>query len=466
MTCMLLEKPDAVFIHIPKCAGTSIRALWDYRIKGRAFGHVPKDWRDKPAFAVIREPRSRFLSAVRMFKFGNSDHESYYQRPVWPELTIEIALKVLQDDKIPFDRAQRNLEGNFKHHIIAQTHPYNCLDQADFILRQENLTQDFDKLRQRFGFTGTLPHVRKAEAVSNKLLPTEAETRQIKAAFHEDYAQLGYNPDSHETGPVALPPASTPTFWSLWPFFFSDQRAAIKRAGIVLPEEDVDLIPFAERKITGQSGGTWPGRERDLNKHFHRLLPEFIGRSWLSFLLACCIVTIRRTQGNGPGIVLFHRIITEHYHQICPDLNTRWLVSVCDTLVDHGTNPTQRAIGLSGSLLANTVKLSETERRLFYPKRPWPPKAHANKLNNPMFDGVIAFWLGKGDMIRNLFDRIGTISEDDPVAGSFVAEIMMRMMQHDTVFRRISEISNNSKALPLVDERVRKKLERIAQRWL
>jgi len=81
--------------------------------------------------------------------------------------------------------------------------------------------------------------------------------------------------------------------------------------------------------------------------------------------LICCIVMIRRTEGSGPGMVLFQRIISEHTDQICSELNTRWLVSVCDTFADHGQTPAQRAIGLAGSLLANTVKLYETENSNF-----------------------------------------------------------------------------------------------------
>ncbi len=52
-----------------------------------------------------------------MFKFGNPDYPGPYNAPVWPDLTVDIALAVLEDDKVPFDRSQRYLEANFKHHI-------------------------------------------------------------------------------------------------------------------------------------------------------------------------------------------------------------------------------------------------------------------------------------------------------------------------------------------------------------
>ena len=147
MTNFRLEDPDAVFIHIPKCAGTSVQALWDHKVTRRTFGHIPAEWQQKPSFAVVRNPETRFLSALRMFKFGNPGFKGSYQTPVWPDLTIDTALAVLADSEVPFDRAQRYVAANLKHHIIAQTHPFNCLFHADTVLRQGNRAQDFETLR-------------------------------------------------------------------------------------------------------------------------------------------------------------------------------------------------------------------------------------------------------------------------------------------------------------------------------
>ena len=464
MTCHLLRNPDAVFIHIPKCAGTSVQALWEGRIANRAFGHIPPEWRDKPSFAVIRDPQARFLSALRMFKFGAPDHPGHYSQPVWPELTIGLALDILDDEKIPFDRAMRYLEANLKHHIVAQTHPYNCLRLADTILRQETLAADFDTLRTKFGFKGALPQLRQTPETGAGLVPTEAERNRIHAAFQEDYQQLGYEPGSTNRGSIALTPRSDPTLWDLWPGFFCDRNIPVEESATALPDDRVDLDIFARDTIRGKRGGTWPGRSENVNQHFHQLLPEFVGRSRLAHLLACCIVAIRKTKGRGPGLALFHRIIAEHTDQICSELNSRWLASVCDTLADHGQTGSQRALGLCGSLLASTVKLSETERRIFHPARPWPPKARLND-GGPLFDGVIGFWLEKGDMVKNLLQRIESVQKDDPIAGQFVLQLMYRLIQHDTVFRRITDLAG-TKLPPLVEDSVKARLERIAKNRL
>lgn len=467
MTCFLFKNPDAVFVHIPKCAGTSVRALWNAEPRSLAFGYLPENWRGIPIFSVVRHPETRFLSALRMFKYGNPTHPGHYRKPAWPDLTIEIALDVLADDNIPFDRSQRYLEANFKHHIIAQTHPYNCLHEADFLLRLENMAQDLEKLSPLFGFRPTLPHLRLSENPPEKTSISPQQRTRIQAAFADDYRLLGYLPDPGDYGgfgEIMLQKHKRNTIFQAWPFFYSSKLYSKRDINACLPADDADLTLFSQVPIAGKKGKTWPGRTDDLNKHFHKLLPEFVGCSHLAFLLACCIVVIRKSNGSGPGLTLFHRIIAEHTDEICSELNTRWLVSVCDTLADHGKNGTQKALGLCGSLLANTAKLVETERVLFQIPRPWPPKRRTAE-NRKLFDGVIGFWVEKGDMIENMFTRIENVGREDPVAGAFVGEVLLRLIRFDTVFNRMMQIIGQ-KPLPLADPERIERLTRLTRRWL
>jgi len=231
-----------------------------------------------------------------------------------------------------------------------------------------------------------------------------------------------------------------------------------------LPDIDVDLELFASEKLIGNPGKTWPGRNRDINKHFHNLVPEFVNRSRLAHLLACTIVTIRKTNGSGPGLMLFNKIIDNHLDHICLELNTRWLTSVCDTLADCGRNDAQKALGLCGSILANTIKLSETELKVFHTKRPWPPNAKVRS-EVRLFDGLISFGIEKGDMIANLFERIEKASQYDTIGGRVVAEIAQRLIEHNTLFRRFLIISGSGQ-IPTMPRRLRNRLEKIAETYL
>lgn len=251
---------------------------------------------------------------------------------------------------------------------------------------------------------------------------------------------------------------------ALWPAFFSNQPILKKQAADALPAPDVPLDLFRTDIIEGKRKGTWAGRRDNLSDHFLMLMPEFVGRPRILHLLACTIVVIRKTKGSGPGLTLFHRIISEDSEHVFSNLNSRWLTSVADTLADHGQTPAQAALGVCGSLLANTVKLAETERLIFEIPRPWPPKARFEP-GGKLYDGVIAFWTDKGDMIDNLLARISKTQELDDVGGLLVQEIMNRMLQNDTIYRRFAQISRTPHP-PDVSDDVRARLKRIARKWL
>lgn len=451
MTNLLLSNPDAIMIHIPKTGFTSVRSFWDLDNAKRAFGHIPKGWPDLPTFACVRHPKARFLSAVRMFKFGNPDYDDYFKNPTLPDLTIESALDIIEDDTIAYDRSSRTPEATFKHHALRQTHPFNCLALAKHIMRLETIDADFEGLKTAIGLTGTLPHLRKSGGTAQTVEFPDDQYERFKALYHEDYTQLGYGEDGAIIGELNLKPHPDATIYGAWPGFFGQGTINENRARNALPAPRVDLNLFLEKKVQGKSGSTWPGREKNLIKHFHKLQPEFFGKSRLAHLLACTIVTIRRTKGRGPGIGLFHRITSQHGPHLCEELNARWLVSVCDTFADHGKTSEQRAIAMTGSVLLNSVKLFETERQTFYPERPWPPNRRFAK-RPEIFDGIIPFWIEGGDMVANLLHRIRENSKLDPIAGQFTDEIVNRIMKYDTSFSRLAQLANQEPVPKITDE--------------
>ena len=462
MTCFLLNDPKAVFIHIPKTAGTSVRAMWATSPVRRCYGHIPADWQDTVKFAVVRDPAARFLSAVKMFKYGSTGVDGTGEAPRMPDLNIDQALDVIENPRVPFDRIQSHLRGNLKHHLLPQTHPFNCLYLADQILRQETLEQDIAKL----GLVGLgpLPQMRVAVADTNDLNLSKAQRARLHRIFAEDYAQLGYGFDGQIERDVALKCAPEAGVWSLWPAFFSDQDIRVENANDALPAENVDLRPFVDDVIVGVPKSTWPARSDNLVEHFQKILPECVGQARIAHLAACCIVVIRKSGGSGAGMALFHRILAEQSDIVFADMNSRWLTSVADTLADHGQNPVQRALGLCASLLSAAVKLSETERLIYAVPRPWPPNARLGD-DGVMYDGVISFWGENGDMIENLLERVAKSIDLDPIGGQLVSEMTSRILRHDTVFRRSGELSGRPD-VPHISQELRARLYRIAHKHL
>lgn len=229
-----------------------------------------------------------------------------------------------------------------------------------------------------------------------------------------------------------------------------------------LPPPDCDLAVLAAQRLPGPRAKGWPGRERDLSAHLDRLRPEFGDRSEAAYLLARTIVILRRDPGDTHAAALFGRLTAELGAPLAADLSLRWLISVCDTVADlPGRALAERTLAMMGSGLANLVKLAETERRIYHPPRPWPPRQRF-ATGHEMFDGLKAFWPGRGDMVDNLLGRIGDLL-DDPEAAAlavtpFVAEIVHRLTSDDTVIGRLAMLRGDA-PLPQVEGARRRQLD-------
>jgi hypothetical protein len=185
-----------VLIHIPKTGGTSIRrGYFGENYEGPVQGFVPRDWMLLFKFAFVRNPYDRIVSAWKMFSAGTS--QSTFERPpdAKPAISLREFLDIATDESIPYD-SRDTWEQKIRHHTIPQTHPYNCLDRADFAGRFENLRADFRVICGRLGIgPSRLPHWNRSRHLDYRTY-FDAETREITGrAFEEDLRRLGYSFD-------------------------------------------------------------------------------------------------------------------------------------------------------------------------------------------------------------------------------------------------------------------------------
>ena len=185
------------------------------------------------------------------------------------------------------------------------------------------------------------------------------------------------------------------------------------------------------------------GRHADLADQARMLQREFSGQSGLLLYHALLTVLIRRRLSLPWALERWSRLWESEADFLCAHLDSRWLVSACDTALDHGANPACRALAGAASLFVNTIKLYETERAA-------TPALAASTEDAPSFptglhplhDGLTAFVVGHGDMVRNLFDRLEALCDDlagDPPCrplASTVRTLLARACRHDTVLRR------------------------------
>ncbi|MCR4265861.1 polysaccharide pyruvyl transferase family protein [Nitratireductor sp. ZSWI3] len=222
--------------------------------------------------------------------------------------------------------------------------------------------------------------------------------------------------------------------------------AAEPRAGATYGVEIIDRLlhsTFADMKsrtVEGADKTYSYGRSKDLSVHILSIRNEFVGAPELCLYHAILVVLIRRNINLEENVLRFRDLWDREGAFLCERLDSRWLVSACDTIIDHGRDTGERALAMSATLFTNTVKLYETER--------WATAAAADAApyreiseRVPLHDGLSAFAIGRGDMIKNLEHRLLSFADEDSAAFLILRELFSRAGRFDTVFRRFASVS-------------------------
>jgi hypothetical protein len=181
------------------------------------------------------------------------------------------------------------------------------------------------------------------------------------------------------------------------------------------------------------------GSANDLETHGEALKKEFSGQSALALYHAQLIVLIRRDYKATETFDQFVSLWTEQRDWLLENLNIRWLVSACDTFADCDKDDTVRALALATSLLANTVKVYETQHVMvgeptidFIPAKVEQVQREAI----PLFEGMACFTVGTDDTLRNMVWRMKNIAPKH-VTGQILMEVFRRMNHNPTAFGRL-----------------------------
>ncbi|MDH5524513.1 MAG: hypothetical protein OEY01_11055 [Desulfobulbaceae bacterium] len=111
----------------------------------------------------------------------------------------------------------------------------------------------------------------------------------------------------------------------------------------------------------------------------------------------------------------------------CNTLSLRWLVSVADTYIDHGT-PTEARNAMVISTYFNMVKIADTSRLLSNPCRDMLPRLLDDVVF--MYDEVNSLKITTDDMPNILFYRINELMQPTPALQMLFEEIKRRLAHH------------------------------------
>lgn len=189
------------------------------------------------------------------------------------------------------------------------------------------------------------------------------------------------------------------------------------------------------------------GSSKDLTEHHATLRQEFSGQPELVFHHAFLIVLIRRDHDLQTTFQQFEQLWKEHTDWLLQHLNIRWLVSACDTFADHSPSPTERALGLATSVLANTVKIYETENVMSHHMQASYDSALVAEVQQkaiPLMEGMSCFTVGTDDTLRNMVWRVQA-QQSGTVCGQILFEVLKRFNSLPTAYGRLRQAHTRDK---------------------
>lgn len=209
----------------------------------------------------------------------------------------------------------------------------------------------------------------------------------------------------------------------------------------------LDVATLKATIVDGARASPSFGARTDLSAHFANFRQDFAGLPELCYAHAQLIVLLRRGLDLEQNIPAFLNLWLEEADFLARHLNSRWLISACDTFADYGSD-IQRAIALILVAMINTIKLCETERIGLCDPSTVPEKletvANAHRANThiELWDGVTAYSIANGDMPRNLFRRITAIADKDPALGVIARTLIIRAVEGDNLFGRLAKLND------------------------
>jgi hypothetical protein len=203
---------------------------------------------------------------------------------------------------------------------------------------------------------------------------------------------------------------------------------------------------FKSQLLDGETRQISFGWDTDLHSHFEILRQDFVGLPLLCFAHAQLIVCIRRKLNLTDDVPAFLKLWIMEHEFLTLHLNSRWLISACDTFVDHGSDA-QKSIALVLIMLINTLKLAETERLMLSDTAPHPSKLSAiaekrrSRIHIELWDGITDYALFSGDMPRNMIRRLLVQTEKDAALDAIAKTLIRRAVAADTVFGRLARLN-------------------------
>ena len=170
-------------------------------------------------------------------------------------------------------------------------------------------------------------------------------------------------------------------------------------------------------------------RFKDLDRNISQVRKEFVGKPEVCHHLAKHIILIRRGVELEKNTKIFYDIINQYLPVLLVHSDIRWLISICDTIVDIG-EPQSAAAAMCVVITVNNLNIQETLLDVVNDGNLNSSKLARNSKNKrATWDGMIALDLYRGDTIYNMQTRMNKIVSECPQVLMIWNEIKQRLVK-------------------------------------
>lgn len=191
-------------------------------------------------------------------------------------------------------------------------------------------------------------------------------------------------------------------------------------------------------------------RLKNLSVHLNKVKAEFINQPEICFYHATLIILLRRGYKLQETFKEFERLWEAESDFLLNSLSLRWIVSACDTFVDHSTDPLRSAILLNVATLVNTLKVYETQKYLCGLED--IKTTHQENINAlyaehlTLYNGLTYFRIGTDDTLRNMRERYEGFKKLDPLAATILLFVFDKTQALDTAFSLVKSLHKDEKS--------------------
>lgn len=194
---MISHNSKCIFIHIPKCAGSSINQELNLKSVGFS-GHSPASChrdhlRDYFSFTFVRNPYDRIVSAYKYFRKLKRGHRWYKRNSIISDAANKMSFIEFVNHITDFQNLMKRQEGSFESGIHFQPFSYFLDEPIEYIGRFENIQNDYHNVLSRINLpVRKLPKINSTNNHNYRKLYIEQTKNTVYNIYKEDIEKYNY----------------------------------------------------------------------------------------------------------------------------------------------------------------------------------------------------------------------------------------------------------------------------------